>query len=379
MEKILQFIAEETDGKSYRASKVELDAEIDSTTRIEYEDAAEEIILRGNGETRPTKNPVPLEGQAKNFSANGMQILSYFLDGTRRVYKVDEFAYQTGARKMIYPILAAQVVTGCCRRVEKKLRPEKFSDEIILVLPEVSNYSGSKGFFPALVTKINARFKTKLSAILTYKTNHKPAEKFEDRAVAVIMKHMHDAEINLVAELVRRGKLDQKNYLVKDGSLEYRVWKERDFNPKNYKFVVGVSKKFNPARIKDSADKINPGLVAELPKFHRTPVTICERRDFPDGARIAVWYVRLRDGKFYDSPFDGVVKVEKFLVTDAEVSSGKIDSDEVNLLSAHLINERNPVCYGSDGRWANHIYPIFLTESFIKARSISSETFLNLF
>ena len=67
MKKILQFIAEETDGKSYRASKVELDAERDSTTRIEYEDAAEEIILRGNSETRPTKNPVPLEDRAKNF------------------------------------------------------------------------------------------------------------------------------------------------------------------------------------------------------------------------------------------------------------------------------------------------------------------------
>lgn len=379
MENILQFIAAETSGENYRTSKVELTPD-DLTSGVEYENLPPEIVLKKNGETRPTKNPVSLESRAKNFSSSGMQILSYFLDGTRRIYKVDEIAYRTGARKLVYPIVAAQVVTGCCRRVEKKLHAEKFSDEIILVLPDIANYSGHDGFFPALVTKINARFKLKVSKILAYSTNHNPAEKFEDRAAAKIMTHMHNAEINLVAELVKHGKLDQKNYLVKDGSLEYKVLSGRKFNAKNYNFVVGVSKKFNPARIKDSSDKINPGLVADLPTFCRTPVTICERDDnFHGGNKFAVWYLRLRDKKFSDSPFDGVVKVEKILVTDAERASGKIDSDEVNLLSAYLLNERNPVCYGTDGRWANHIYPIFLTESFIKSRFISTETFLHLF
>ena len=89
--------------------------------------------------------------------------------------------------------------------------------------------------------------------------------------------------------------------------------------------------------------------------------------------------MRLHDKKYSDSPFDGVVKVEKILVRDAERDSNKIDSDEVNLLSAYLLNERNPVCYGADNRWANHIYPIFLTESFVKSRFISTETFLHLF
>lgn len=195
---------------------------------------------------------------------------------------------------------------------------------------------------------------------------------------------MHDTEKNLVAELVRRGKLDQKNYLVKDGSLEYRVPEDKKgkskFNAKNYSFVIGVSKKFNPMLAKDYSNKINPGLVADLPPFCRTPVTIFQREDkFFGGNKFAVWYLRLRDKKFSDSPFDGVVKVEKILVTDAERRREQIDSEEVNLLSAYLLNERNPVCYGTDSRWANHIYPIFLTESFIKSRFISAETFLNLF
>ena len=46
---------------------------------------------------------------------------------------------------------------------------------------------------------------------------------------------------------------------------------------------------------------------------------------------------------------------------------------------AHLMNERNPVCYGTDGRWANHIYPIYLTERYIKSQYLSSNLFLELF
>lgn len=373
MGNILLFMAAETDGKSYRTSKFELYAE-NPAAQIEY-DAPTEIVLKHAGETHPPKFFLRLDKKAKDFSSSG-QILNYFLDGSRRVYKVDDIAYG----KMIYPIVAGQVVAGCCRRVDKKLHAENFIAEIVLAVPDLTNPDGHKGFFPALVNKINARSEIKISKILPYITNRKLPEKFEDRAVAKIMEHMHDTEKNLVAELVRRGKLDQKNYLVKDGSLEYRVLKgDKKFNAKNYNFVIGVSKKFNPVLAKDTAGKINPGLIADLPPLSRTPVTIFERENFHGDIKFAVWYLRLRDKKFSDSPFDGVVKVEKILVTDAEIRMEKIDSDEVNLLSAYLLNERNPVCYGADNRWANHIYPIFLTESFVKSRFISTETFLNLF
>ena len=360
MEKILQFMAAETDGKSYRTSKFELEPE-NSSALIEY-DALEENLLKHAGETHPPKKYALLADRAKQFS-KAPQILNYFLDGSRRVYKVDDIGYG----KMIYPIVAGQVVAGCCRRVDKKLHAENFVAEIVLAVPDLTNPDGHKGFFPALVDKINARSQIKVSKILPYDTNRKLPEKFEDRAVAKIMEHMHDTEKNLVA--------------VKDGSLEYRVLKgDKKFNAKNYNFVVGVSKKFNPVLAKDTAGKINPGLIAELPPLSRTPVTIFEREDnFHGGIKFAVWYLRLRDKKFSESPFDGVVKVEKILVTDAEIRTEKIDSDEVNLLSAYLLNERNPVCYGADNRWANHIYPIFLTESFVKSRFISAETFLNLF
>ena len=56
-----------------------------------------------------------------------------------------------------------------------------------------------------------------------------------------------------------------------------------------------------------------------------------------------------------------------------------IESDDIDMISANLIIERNPTCYGTDKRWANHLYPVFLTESFVKSKYLSDEFFLNLF
>jgi hypothetical protein len=82
--------------------------------------------------------------------------------------------------------------------------------------------------------------------------------------------------------------------------------------------------------------------------------------------------------KYTESPFSGVVKIEKVLVTEDEIENG-LSSDEIDLISANIINERCPVAYGTDTRWANHLYPIYLTEKYIKSQYISDLHFLNLF
>ena len=200
---------------------------------------------------------------------------------------------------------------------------------------------------------------------------------------------MYQAEQNMVAKLVAKNKLNQKNYLLKDGSLEYRI-NSGVINDKrkiltlknNYGYVIGVSKKFNPALWTTGTGanlKPNPGFISELPLFSRTPAICYENAALHGDIKFAVWYLRIRDRKYTDSPFDGVLKIEKILVTAEETETEKIDSDLVDYLSACIINERNPVCYGADNRWANHIYPIFVTETFIKSKCISAETFLNLF
>ncbi len=72
------------------------------------------------------------------------------------------------------------------------------------------------------------------------------------------------------------------------------------------------------------------------------------------------------------------MKIEKILVTDEQIREG-LDTEEVNYISANIVNERNPVCYGADTRWANHLYPVYVTESFAKSKYLSNAMFLNLF
>jgi len=298
------------------------------------------------------------------------QIFAYFLDGSRRVFKVDDIAYsQSGGRSVIYPVIAGQIGVGCCCRVNKRIVPEKFKREIVLSMPDIANADGKSGFFPATAKKLNdsdelKRLGVEFSTILPYKTAKNIDKKFEDRATACVQDRMIEREKELVAELVREGKLSQDSYLIKDGSLEYRPSNEDRADKKklqtfknNYNWVIGASKNFNPEICVDINGNPNPGFIADLPLYARTPVSEYNNPMLGD-ISFAVWYIRLRDKSRTRTPFDGILKVEKILVTEEETENG-IDSQLVDTLSAYLINERNPVCYGSDLRWANHISRLF--------------------
>lgn len=385
-DKIMNILAEATGGKSYKAHKYPIDYA--DRPSIDYGDS--EIIWKRRAETTQHRTYVDLLGLSKKLASRDDQILSYFLDGSRRVFKVDDIAYvQSGSRSIIYPVIAGQIGVGCCHRVNKKVVPVQLKREFVLSMPDVADADGKPGFWPATAKKLSEcdelkRLGIEFAAILPYKTSKNDDKKFEDRATACVQDRMIESEKKLVAELVREGKLNQNNYLVKDGSLEYRPTKEDKADKKryqtfknNYNWVIGVSKNFNPEVCEDINGKPNPGFIADLPLYHRTPVAEYENPMLGD-IKFAVWYIRLRDKEKTRTPFDGVLKVEKILVTEEEIEFG-IDSEQVDTLSAYLINERNPVCYGSDLRWANHIYPIYLTESFVKSRYLSAESFLHLF
>ncbi len=385
-DKIMNIIAEVTGGKSYKAHKYLLD-HADRPT-VEYGDS--EVIWKRRAETIPNKTYIDLSYLCKKLASRNDQILSYFLDGSRRVFKVDDIAYtQSGGRSVVYPVIAAQIGVGCCRRVEKRIYPTKFKREFVLSIPDIANADGKSGFWPATAKKLSEcdelkRLGIEFSTILPYKTSKSDDKKFEDRATACVQSRMIEDEKKLVAELVREEKLNQDNYLVKDGSLEYRPTKEDKADKKkyqtfknNYNWVIGASKNFNPEVCEDINGKPNPGFIADLPLYFRTPVAEYENSMLGE-IKFAVWYIRLRDKKRTRTPFEGILKVEKILVTEEENEIG-IDSQLVDTLSAYIINERNPVCYGSDLRWANHIYPVYLTESYMKSRYLSAESFLHLF
>lgn len=383
-EKIMKYLEMETGGKSYKAHKYSLDnAEIPSIDYGEYNKVWEKYA-----ETEPPKNYKSLKEKCEELKHYDINLLTYFLDGSRRVYKVDDIAYNKGKnRSGIYPVIAGQIAVGCLKRINKRMKKCIFNCEWDLALPSIADADGKPGFFEALNEKIKRNTNItrltnsdmQLANIFSYSTSYANKEKYEDKGIIKIQDRMIELEKQTVSDLVKKKLLNQRNYLVKDGSLEYRKSKCSNKNEElifknNYNWVIGVSKNFNPEICKDKKGKSNPGFIAELPLYSRTPVAEYSY----DNTKFAVWYVRIRDKEKTLSPFDGILKVEKILVNDDELDKG-IETEYVDSLSASLINERTPTCYGSDPRWANHIYPVYLTEQYVKSKFISTESFLHLF
>lgn len=381
---IIGIIEKETSGKSFNSHRYCHDTNENGV--IDYDDNTK-VVWKNYGETVKHKYPVNLKTLADKLRLN-KSIFTYFLDGSRHTYKIDDITYN----KNVYPILAGQIGVGCCRRIDKQLSNEQFTRKMVIVLPDIANNDewGAKNFFGSLLKKVNCESKLKnyynlrFDDILTYNRNQD--DKLEKKGIAVIQDYMVELEKDAVAELVIKGKLSQDNYLIKDGSIEYKVVKDKAKNNKNlndkkianyYKYVIGVSKSFDPTKCETKAGGTNSDIIAKLKPFERTPVYMY-RSAIAGDVHFAIWYVRLRDAIYTKNVFDGVVKVEKLVISENDQENG-LDSEEIDLISANLLNERNPVCYGSDARWANHIYPIFLTESFVKSKYLSNDLFIQLF
>lgn len=389
MAKIMEIIAKETKGKSYHTYKYSYDSI--GLPSIDYDDDPNKIMKwKDSAETGSPKRLIDLKPLADQLQEIGeTPLLKYFLDGSRHVFKVDDIAYN----KQVFPVVAGQIGIGCCKRENKHMYKERFYRELVLALPDKANADGwnDTAYFASKVAKINEseelkRLRLRFSAILPYSTAKAGTvdAKLDALAVAAVQDYMVEAEKRMVAELVKDKRLGQDAYLLKDGSLEYKVMKtgREDLRTlqkikHNYSWVIGVSKSFNPESCLDHTGKPNSNYIADLPVYHRTPVARYENREFLGDVQFGVWYIRLRDKKRTQTPFDGVVKVEKIMM-DEEIETG-INSDIVDLISANIINERNPTCYGTDCRWANHLYPVFLTESYVKSKYISTEMFLHLF
>lgn len=387
MSKIMQIIAEETNGTSYNTYKFSYDSI--GLPGIDYDNESNKIMKwQVTAETVKYTKPIDMKPLADRIIGE-TPLIKYFLDGSRHVFKVDDIAYN----KQVFPVVAGQIGVGCCGRENKRMYPEMFCREIALALPDKSNADGwnDVAFYASKVKKLNEsselqRLGLQLSAVIPYSTSAGGLKdiKLEDRAIGVIQDYMIESEKKMVAELVKKKLLGQKSYLLKDGSLEYKMMKSGRDDLRilqkikhNYSWVIGVSKSFNPESCLDHTGKPNSNYIANLPVFHRTPVARFENKEFLGDVQFGVWYIRLRDKSRTQTPFDGILKVEK-LMMDEELENG-IDSDVIDMISANIINERNPTCYGTDRRWANHLYPVFLTESFVKSKYISAEMFLHLF
>ncbi len=386
MDKILPFLEEQVGGTCYRSLKYCVDEK--EVPSVNYEESHVYTLQRDRyGETDTSLNTTKdISIKAKQV-AEYKPLFRYFLDGSRRIYKIDDIEL---GRK-IFPIIGGQIGVACCERQSPStFKKTILEHNLVMSLPSEADKDGrnTEQFFNSIGDKINIlpklkKYNLKFSKILSYNSSLEVGEKFEDKGIAKIQDEMTECEKKIVAELVKKNLLNQDNYLLKDGSLQYKPMKSGDFRElskikSNYRCVVGLSKHFNPELSKDKAGKSNATKIANLRLYHRTPAFMYQTDMVSTEVHFCIWYLRIRDKKYTESPFSGIVKIEKVLVTEDEIEFG-LNSDEVDLISANIINERNPVAYGADTRWANHLYPIYLTEKYIKSQYISDLHFLNLF
>lgn len=390
MSKIIALIAKETAGDSFNTNKFCYEGV--EVPKLEYDDY-QTLELKAYGEKTHYTTSIDLSEKSKKVYKNTSPIFKFFLDGSRKTYKIDDIKYEN----QIYPIICGQSGVGCTFRLNyHEFKKQHLRIRLLVSLPDIADKDDDgKLFFNNLRTKINnldvlKKRQLEVDEILTYSSKKAPegTVNYENRAIAKIHEDMVESEQLTVKQLVQQRLLNESSYLIKDGSLEYNltgITNSRDLISfrNNYRWVVGVSKKFNPENFSTSRERNNASALAELPLFHRTPAyrytnMYHENKDPENAIEYAIWYVRIRDYKYTASPFDGVVKVEKLIVTDDEIANG-IESEEIDLISANIINERNPVCYGSDDRWANHLYPVYLTERLIKSNYLSDFHFLNIF
>lgn len=382
--KIISLIETETQKKCLPTNRYQLDWERSSVIEYDCLEKNQQQQARKKGETGSFSGPRSIEAFADHWK-NLEPVFRFFLDGSRRTYRIADIPID----EQYYPILAGQVGVGVCERNERHFKiGNDFEMHYVLSVSERLDTDGKteksfNAYFGNLRDKINGQAinSFKLNKILHYTANKD--DNCEDKAIETIQNYMIEREKETVKNLVDKSLLNDESWLIKDGSLEYVDIKNQGdefyFNKirKNYKHIVGVSKSFNPSLAVLKNGRNASKMIADLKPYERTPAFFY-KTDRVD-ASFAVWYLRIRDTfKNNRSPFDGVVKIEKVLVTKDEIENG-LDTALVDKISAWVINERTPVCYGRDNRWANHLYPIFVTEQFIKSRYMSTEHFTNLF
>ncbi|MCM1168517.1 MAG: hypothetical protein NC324_01120 [Bacteroides sp.] len=391
MGRIIDCIQQEGQGKylCYKTRKSSIDTgtkeilSYDDKTPVQLSGAQASQIAESDKKRRLTVDISPkLIRDCKN------PMFKLFLDGSRHVYKVDDIAIGN----KIYPFMAGQVIVGCCERPSRdEFKSCALQHKIVLSLPSDFNVDDDDNYCRLFLEKINAELSEfnfvkkagiHVDEILLYETDgfnrdERGKDGLQNRGIAKIQIVMTDGEQLMVESLCKQNKLDDEHWLIKDGSLEYTPSRRLNDDEwlkmrSNYEHVVGVSKQFNPDLILDFERNKLSKTIASLAPFQRTKVyryTVEQCQvDF------AIWYLRIRKGNFRETHFSDVIKCEMILPQERD-----LDTEQVNIICANLIREAYPVCYGEDTRWANHLYPVFLTEKFCKSNYIDNNIILNLF
>lgn len=388
---ILNYITEHSEGRvsSFDTLKRHIDErELDTFGEFEDHkfDTVETDTHKKFAEERHSDTGVHLISQNEANKFQDKSRFKYFLDGSRHVYKVGDVAIGG----MIYPVVAGQIIVGCCQREKRVISDFEHTRKIVLAMPQCYDIDNhGKNFFlkkckdinNALNEKSNMPFDIKLDGIIPYKIDGSEVvrgkNKYLTQAITTIQNEMMDEERRMVNHLCLDGIVGESAKLIKDGTLEYKknysnasadVDLDKAMFDIRIENVVGVSKMFDPELLNKLEPRIGR-ILAELPPYSRTNAY----RYVHEGKVYCVWYLRIRETYNRATSFSDIIKVELVMVGKDTIKTSQIDH-----ISKNLINEANPVCFGKDSRWANHLYPVYLTESYCKSKYINDQILINL-
>lgn len=313
---------------------------------------------------KPFETPRPRDEQLEvSDSPLGTRpLFRYFLDGSMRTTNA---GYVVDPKNRFLPIFIAQIGVAATKFDNTKIALKTYKDRNILFLPETFSDADIREA-RRLVRQIAQRSRLPLELDLQcYEVEDKKPP--IDGARKKVLSTMHNMEIDLIADLASSGEVTRDSLLMIDGSLQF--YKNLEHAKEAFHNVVGVAKSFD---LNHSIGKGQVGtLVATLKLHHRTPARKIGHRNLSIGA----WYMRLHSTRAHTSlaATDGVVKIEVF----PEAATGAepvLDTNRCNLISKNVLALRHPTTPWTDPRWASHLYPIHVTENYIKTRFRNDRT-----
>lgn len=337
MGKILSIVEKFSGGKCFPSNKLHLDDII----LDEYQDTDEKFNTTKIFET----SKIAEKRKLTTFKSE-ISLFKYFLDGSRRTYKIVNFASTDGK---YLPIVAGQIGAAVCLRENKAIKNLHLSKFNIIALPDRTGdeFENIKNEI-SKIEKNNIR----IDRVVEYKHQANTQRPPENLAIAKIQKEMLDEEIILIDMMVTSNLLKTDKILMIDGSLQYtNIKTEQEYIFHN---VIGVSKSFNPnlqGILKTRGKEIGSYLTS-LKYGERTPVYKYE----PESGRkfktvIGAWYLRIREQKYTRGPLEGIIKIEKIATTEKEKQDG-FQTELIDEISAEILLERNVTCHGRDDHWA---------------------------
>ncbi len=338
-----------------------------------YQDEGDEIKEIGRPfETDESKKirTIDLANEDRTYSN-----FSFFMDGSRRTYKIGDMVLEG---KKIFPVVVAQVRAGCTERNEdRKLHAyiDVQKKNLLLLSDKINDVDFAEIRQRIIMTQMAKDLDLD---VIRYKFDPLRDSVPVNAAIAKANTIMHDMEIGILEKMVNSGVLEPDRMLIVDGPLQFikQDTRKPEFADLFYN-VVGVSKSFNPmlptsGKSKRGATQIGAELL-KLEYGQRTPVFLKENSMH---RKYGCWYLRIRPKNKVSNPLEGIIKIEKMAVLENEDG---LNSSVVDNISLSLLNEGSPTCYGRDERWASHLYPVYLTETLIKASFESDLVFISNF